>query len=167
VLPEPFITYTGGGPATSGDLRSIGIIDLTGEQPFFVSVDQPPVQPTALYAQQTEGALYVLDDNTTIRLFDDPSAPAAPARWRSKRFVLPHLETFGVVLVETEESASEEVEVTTRIFADGVLVHSTTDFNAPARLPAGFLASRWEVEVEGSAEISAISLAGSIEELAQ
>jgi hypothetical protein len=166
VLAEPFITYSGGGPSTSGDLRSLGIIDLSGDQPFFLAVDQPPVQPTHLYAQETEGALYLLDDNSVVRRFDDPSEPAAPARWRSKRFELPHLETFGAILVETEQGASEEVSLITRVFADGALIHSTTDFNAPARLPSGFLATRWEIEVEGNAEISAISMAGSIAELA-
>lgn len=164
--PASFVGYIGGNPATTGENRALGLIDLSGSQPFYVEVQQPPIQPTALYAEVTEGALYILDDNTVVRLFDDPSVAVPPMRWRAKRWELPHLESFGVVLVETEQNATDGVILTTRIYADGVQIHSTTQFNGPARLPAGFWAKRWEIEVEGTAEVTTISIAGNVEELA-
>ena len=52
------------------------------------------------------------------------------------------------------------------IYADGALVHIVTDMNKPARLPAGFLALSWEVEVYSTLRITAISLAPSPSDLA-
>jgi hypothetical protein len=53
------------------------------------------------------------------------------------------------------------------IYADGKPIHIVTDLNKPVRLPAGFLALSWEIEIRGTMQVSAISLASSPSELAQ
>lgn len=52
------------------------------------------------------------------------------------------------------------------IYADRKLVATVGTVNRMARLPAGFLATLWEVEVSSDASISQITLAGSGQELA-
>jgi hypothetical protein len=53
-----------------------------------------------------------------------------------------------------------------RIYADALLKHTQTvrDEN-PFRLPGGFLATRWEYELEGSADLYQAAIASSIQEL--
>jgi hypothetical protein len=53
------------------------------------------------------------------------------------------------------------------IYADDRPVHVVTDLNRPARLPSGFLALSWEVEIRGTMRVTAVSLAGSPAELTQ
>lgn len=52
------------------------------------------------------------------------------------------------------------------VYADGRPIHVITDLNKPVRLPAGFLALSWEVEIRGTMQVTAISLAASPAELA-
>lgn len=52
------------------------------------------------------------------------------------------------------------------VYADGRPVHVVTDLNRPVRLPSGFMALAWEVEVRGTMQVTAISIAGSPAELA-
>lgn len=52
------------------------------------------------------------------------------------------------------------------VYADGALVRSFTDLSTIARLPGGFLARTWEVEVTGIRMITGIFLAWSPSELA-
>ena len=44
-------------------------------------------------------------------------------------------------------------------YADNVAVRTFSDLNAVARLPGGFLARTWEIEVRGRRQISAIHMA--------
>lgn len=165
--PQPdVVTYDGGSPLTSPDVRALGVIDLTGEQPTFIDLaGTAEDQPTGLYYQQGEGTLYIISAGETVRAIDSPTEPALNLRWRSRRFMLSSPDSFGAIWVETEEGPSEENHLTTRIIADGVLMHETTDFNKPLRLPSLRSATTWEIEVEGTATISAITMAGSIPEL--
>lgn len=52
------------------------------------------------------------------------------------------------------------------VYADGRLVATVSGINRAARLPAGFLAQTWEVEVNANADIAQITLAGTGAELA-
>lgn len=51
------------------------------------------------------------------------------------------------------------------IYADGALVASVSKWNAMARLPAGFRARNWEIEVSGDMRVSQIALASTGAEL--
>lgn len=56
--------------------------------------------------------------------------------------------------------------VSVSVYADRKLVASTGKLNQMTRLPAGFLARLWEVEVSGDTAITQITLAGTASELA-
>lgn len=51
------------------------------------------------------------------------------------------------------------------LYADGQLVHTFTNLNNVVRLPSGFMARTWEVEVRGNSKITSIYLAWSPSEL--
>lgn len=55
--------------------------------------------------------------------------------------------------------------VSVSIYADGKLVKAVSKMNTAGRLPDGFLARIWEVEVNSNAEISEITLATTMQEL--
>jgi hypothetical protein len=76
------------------------------------------------------------------------------------------VETFGAIWVETEEEPSSSNVLTTRVFVDGTLVAQITGFNSPQRIPS-VLGQRWEIEIEGTATISAVQMATTIEEMGQ
>jgi hypothetical protein len=76
------------------------------------------------------------------------------------------VETFGAIWVETEDPPSETNRLVTRVYADGALVAQLSAFNAPQRIPS-VLAQRWEIELEGTATISAVQMATTIEEMGQ
>jgi hypothetical protein len=52
------------------------------------------------------------------------------------------------------------------IYADGKAVARVTTMNRPVRLPGGFAARQWEVEVRGNQRVSLITLANTVSELA-
>lgn len=160
------VTYDGGRRATSdGAQRAIGIIDLTNEMPFFVQVRGSTIgNPTSLYSDPKDGKLYVIIGGE-LYLFDSDQEIEAVYTWKSRRFVLTTLENFGAIWVEADEGPTEEAYLTTRIYADGELKQTLTDFNKPKRLNSGFLSNVWEIELEGTARVTAVSMAGSIEEL--
>ncbi|MFI2770141.1 hypothetical protein ACH50P_21975, partial [Sulfitobacter sp. M22386] len=90
--------------------------------------------------------------------------------WRGRRIVLPGYDNFGAILVETDDVAGTKAtptdpDCTIRIYADGNLVHTTTEVNFGTRLPGGFTADKWEIEIEGYAAVTGISLASDIAEL--
>jgi hypothetical protein len=166
--PQPRVTvYSGGDPGRELATRSIGLIDLTGEQPFYVDIiSDLEKTPSSLYFQPTEGKLFILAGLQTVQEFDDASMPLLALTWKSRRFQMASVQTFGAIWVETEEGRSETNVLTTRVYADGILVAQTTDFNRPMRLPS-VLAQRWEIEIEGTATISAVQMATTIEEMGQ
>ena len=60
--------------------------------------------------------------------------------------------------------SSRYVSVT--VYADGKAVATVSKLNRAARLPGGFLAQTWEVEVSANADIAQVTLAGTAAELA-
>jgi hypothetical protein len=143
--------------ASASDLP-VGAFILWHDQPHLVrGADLLPYQPEGYGppVQTPEAEVTVLTPMPMLAL-----------TWKSRRFQMASVETFGAIWVETEEGRSETNVLTTRVYADGILVAQTTDFNRPMRLPS-FLAQRWEIEIEGTATISAIQMATTIEEMGQ
>jgi len=56
---------------------------------------------------------------------------------------------------------------TIRVYADKVLVKTINDFNVPLRLPSGFQARTWEVDVSGNIAVEKITIASTMSELSQ
>jgi hypothetical protein len=159
-----YFTYQ---PVANGP-RKFGIVDLSGEQPFFIEAD---AQPTLLHYDPDSGSLFYIEGDAVVKEFDPRNgATIEKQTWRGRRIVLPGHDNFGAILVETDPVAGTKAtpadpDCTIRIYADGDLVHTTTDVNFATRLPSGFLASIWEIEIEGYASVSGISLASDIAEL--
>lgn len=140
-----------------------GVIDLTGELPFLIRSD---IDAAAMFTDFRTGTLYWVAAGTGgIYSWDDADATAySETIWRTSRIDLNAPTNFAAIMVEAD-SVAAPATFTARIYADGVLRHTITQANVPQRLPGGFLADKWEVEVEGNMSVSSISLAGSFEDL--
>jgi len=152
--------------------RFFGIIDLSGEQPYFMEAD---VTPRVMHYAAEDGALYYMDPTGLEVKQYDPKTPASTVRvkqtWRGKRTVLQGYDNFGAILVECDpvqgtKANPADPDCTIRVYASGNLIHTSTKINEAERLPSGFLSDTWEIEVEGYAPVTAISLANDIYELA-
>jgi len=81
--------------------------------------------------------------------------------WKSKVFTMPKPMSFACMQV-----LAASYGFTIKVFADGVLKHSqTVASGSPFRLPAGFMALDWEVEIAGSSEIYSVDIANAMNEL--
>lgn len=144
-----------------GGARDLLIVDLSGEQPFVIRGD---IGMTAVFHEIGSGRMYFMDGPREIKEWDAPGSTYESQTWRSKLFNLPAETNYGAILVEADVPAGTGASVA--VIADGVTRATVSALNKPARLPSGFLALRWEVEVSGTASITSITLAASPSELA-
>lgn len=145
--------------AGGGGTRALEIFDLTGEAPYQLSTDQ---DVRALHADIETGTLYVIeaDNARQVRAWDagDPET----FEWRSGIARTGAPVNFGAALISAKGGAETASGV---IYADGVQVGTIPSKNLPCRLPSGFLASEWEIELTGTAEVFAVAIASTMEEL--
>lgn len=117
----------------------------------------------AVHVDALQDALFILS-GASIRKFDAGSA--LTATFKSKVFRQPRpVQAFAcaeVVGDHTESSPS-----TFKLYADGALVHiqSVTD-SSPFRMPGGYYAQNFQVEVSTTSSIQGIAMAHSMKELA-
>ncbi len=138
-----------------GGSTQIGFIDLRGDRPFYATADGAAA---AFWREPTTGKVFMVDASATTQILEwDAGAPRTLV-WRSKLHFLPTLTNFGCLLVDGEEADGMTFE--TRVYAGGELRHTETTMNSVERLPAGFLSTQWEVEVETDRPVSAVTLAG-------
>ena len=105
--------------------------------------------------------LYVLDGANVRRW--DAGAAGMTWRFRSKLHRAPRPLCFAA-----GEVSADAYPVTMRVWGDGVLRHTQTVANRQAfRLPAGFMAVEWQIELEGTGAVQSAAIATSIAELAQ
>lgn len=97
-------TFDYAGNALAGML----MIDLSG-QSFLVRSDA--ICTAAFYNVGDGGLYYLARDTMDIRRFDAPGAQRLHQFWKSKPYVLPHPDTFGVILIETGEKSLSGREV--------------------------------------------------------
>lgn len=117
------------------------------------------VHATATFTDPVTGSLFLCVNNKIVKW--DGGLTAGTYLWRSRRETLPQPKNLclGQVLANT-------YPVTMRVYADSVLKHTqTVADDVPFRLPAGFRARYWEIELEGSGRVLAASLADSSQEL--
>ena len=113
---------------------------------------------TALHFDELRDQLYVLD-GTSIKKWDAGSLMTVKAR--SKQFWAPKPINFAAA-----EVVADTYPATFRLYADGALKHTqSVTANNPFRLPAGFLAQRWEIEIEGTSAVQSVALGTSVAEL--
>lgn len=115
----------------------------------------------AMHLDELQDQLYVLD-GTSVQRWDAGTA-FMTFRARSKIFHMPK-----PLNMACAEVVADTYPVTARFFADGVLKHTQTVANRnPFRLPSGFRAFDWQVEVEGQNPVQGVAIATSVEELSQ
>lgn len=141
--------------------RQLGIVDVSGAQPFFIT-DDAPFQH--LYSEVKTGHLFGLFGDRGVVRWDDLAMDRKRMVWRSKENHLITPTNFGAIRVDCEDI--ENSDFICRVYANKKLVREITARNRADRLPSGFLSDVWQVEIEGTVPVTAIRLASSPYELA-
>ena len=143
------------GSYNDGSGRKGFIIDPNGGGIYFLDVGYE-----AMYFDSLKDQLYILD-GTNIGKWDTGSPMTY--RSRSKPFRQGSPINFAAAVV-----VANAYPLTFRLYADGVLKHEreVTDRN-PFRLPSGYRAFEFQIELEGSTPVQDVAIATSIEELKQ
>jgi hypothetical protein len=135
----------------TGAERGAMLVD-PGREPCFTDV-----WAAAAYVDPLRDALYIAD-GLTVRRFD--AGGALTYVWRSKIFSTPRKLNFSAARIHAAGS------VTVRVFADGVKRFDTVVTGSnPFRLPGGFQADEWQIELEGTSEVFAFEVAETMAEL--
>jgi hypothetical protein len=112
---------------------------------------------TAGYTDPATGDLYLCVNGVIVKW--DAGATYSTPVWKSKPWLAPRPTNFGAAQV-----FAPAYPVTLKVYADGTLKHTqTVASSAPFRLPAGFLADKWEFEATG--EVTSIAMASTMGEL--
>lgn len=97
-----------------------------------------------------------------LYLFDDDAAAPLTYIWRSKKFDVRDDVNFSV----GEVSAETYDDLVLRIYGDGVLRHTqTVTSKEPFRMPGGYMASVWEIELEGTDQVHYVRIAEDVEDI--
>jgi hypothetical protein len=114
---------------------------------------------TAMHFDELKDQLYVLD-GVNIKKWDAGSLMTVKAR--SKVFHNPKPINFSAA-----EVLADSYPLTLRVYANGVLKHTqSVANNNPFRLPSGFLAQSWQMEIEGTSAVQSVAIATAVTELA-
>lgn len=112
----------------------------------------------AMHFDELRDQLYVLSGANVQKW--DAGSPFT-YRFRSKVFKAPRPTNFACC-----EVVADAYPVTVRIYGDTVLHRTqTVTGREPFRLPSGFRATDWQIEVEGTTAVQSISLAHTVGEL--
>ena len=157
-----------------GGNRTMGMIDLTGDMPFFIKID---LNARTFHYEPESGKMFILTGGAdlwgkVIAEFDAPDQEPMEMKWRTGVMKLPGYVSFGAILAQREDNNhNHETSVTIRVIADGSVVREITttsrliNLDTPERLPSGFMSDEWEIEVEGTSALSHIYMGRSIEEI--
>ena len=151
--------------AYSHDMKYIGFYDNGGVQGGFIYDPTSgqfvlhDIYAEAGYADLRRDKLFVSFSDRTIKEW--LAGPNKNYIWKSKKFTLPNVTSFSCAQVE-----AEAYPVTAKFYVDGAVVHTQTvaDRN-PFRLPTA-PGRDMEVEIEGTSDVFAVSVAHSMQELA-
>lgn len=145
-----------------GSGRKCGIIDLTGETPFYVRCS---LVIDRFHVDQRTGNLFALVSGTGVRRWDN-AATLLPMLWKSKEFRRPQAISYGAMRIEAENRALVGGEVpSVKVYAAGALLHTETAYGSATRIPAA-LTDVWEVQIEGDLPISTLTIAETMPKLA-
>lgn len=138
--------------------------DGNGRTGFFIEPGNPSgifftdLGYAAMHFDELQDQLYVLDNNQ-VKRWD--AGTLMTYRARSKVFRAPQPLNFAAA-----EVVADSYPVTFRVFADGVLKHTqTVQGRSPFRLPAGFMALDWQMELQGDDAVQGVAMATSMQEL--
>lgn len=181
-------------PAWQGDM--IQIEDMLGfSHGFLVDPSNANVGYVPLLDQSSimtvandalSGELLVFKDGQVLWLDQQPGFKCAPYVWRSKIFQTPDLRNFAAFklhfyepegfaptapintnLVQEFDPLNQMAIV--RVYADGrlVLAHEVRKSGELHRVPSGFKAEYWEVEIEAIVKVKSFQMATSVKELSR
>jgi len=113
-----------------------------------------------MYFDELRDQLYVLN-NTNVQRWD--AGMPMTAKFRSKTFRVTRPINFACA-----EVVADGYPLSFRLYADGVLRHTqTVSSREPFRLPSGYMAFDWQVEIEGTTAVQLVSIATSMAELSE
>lgn len=136
----------------NGHVKSGFIFDLDDPESGWSPLN---FHATAAYNDDLNDELYFVIGSGVENWDSDIGNPLTYV-WRSKLYVLSQYHNFGVVQVVADTYNSLKV----RVYGDHTKRNETTvSDNAPIRLPDGFLAREWEIEVQGIDNVQEIHLA--------
>lgn len=120
-------------------------------------------QAAGVFLDIEEDGLY-FTDTVNIHKWEGNTAAKHTYTWRSGKIRLPYVVNLGAILVEAESYLS----VIVKLYADGILITSLAiPNNQPQRLPGGYLANIYEVEIISQDVVTGVSVATNIFELAE
>jgi hypothetical protein len=143
--------------------RELAMFDMRGQVPSLTRAD---IVAADLHRDIATGKLYALVGTTDVQQVHGDTADDATYTWRSRLYDLPYPMNYSSMKIEGSASTNGTPAFTVRIYADGALRHTQTTLNAPFRLPSSFMAEEWEIEVEGNATLTRISLGETMQTLA-
>lgn len=144
-----------------------GIIDLTGEEPFFIAES---IDACQLYVRPSNGRLYTLADDDAggsrpLMEFDAEGEADVPYLWRSGVVSLPQLTNFGWAYLDCDGGTSAATVNLLGGRSGTTLLASFSAERTPVRLPAGRLEQQFSIEITGSATVRSVSFGGDPSEL--
>ena len=134
------------------------IFDPRGGKNSFVKLD---FHATAGFNDLETDQLYLVVGGSLVRFAEGSSA--SNFVWRGKKFYSPRPINPAVAKVECDGYSPNP---TMKLYADGVLKHTQTVTNSNTfRLPSGYKANEFEIELSGSVPINEVCLYESAEEI--
>lgn len=139
--------------------RGMLLFDFSGQGAALTTCDiNSDSAITAGYADARTDTLYLAQGTNIVRF--NAGTPLTYT-WKSKLFRLPYAMNFAAGLLR-----AKSYPVTLNVYADGVLRHTQTVTGEEIfRLPAGFRAVDWQLEVIGNKDVTEASIATSVEDI--
>lgn len=142
----------------TGTTQGCLVLDMTGDGAKLWTSN---LYYSAAFNDVKTDSLY-LASSGSVQKWDGGASPLTYT-WRSKIFQLAKPENLGAGQV-----LASAYPVTMKVYADGALKHTQTVANEqPFKLPSGFRAREWQLELTGTAEIYSAFLATAVSELKQ
>lgn len=149
--------------------RYVGFYDTGSVQGGFIFDPSNPIASftyidtvaTAGYNDPQREALYLVVSGNIVRW--DNGGSNQSYTWKSKRFVHERPVNPGVAQIEASSFATS---ATFKLYADGTLMATkTVSSGEPFRLPDGYKAREFEIQIEGSVPVQAVYVAEVMEDL--
>lgn len=115
------------------------------------------------FSDPDDGQLYLVVGGNIVR-WDDDAAATLDYLWRSGTFLVGRPANLAAARVDADSyPAVADASLVIKLYADDVLVHTQqVTSSTPFRLPANYLARRFEIEVSGSRTVRRITMADSM-----
>lgn len=132
------------------------VVDPRGQWVMFIDLN-----PSAGYLEAKDGKFYLVLNDNEVHEFDPSGGTALTATWRSKTFITAKPVNMAAGFVE-----AAAYPVTFKLYADGQLRAMVSVANdEPFRLPGGYRADRWEVQIESTERVRRFEVAETMREI--